>query len=74
VGDYRELLAESEEAYAFERSYGSDRAVVLANFSNGKVLYDATIVRGLDVALASHDAPVPGRLRPLEAVVYAGGR
>ena len=74
VGDYRELLVESEEVYAFERSYGSDRAVVLANFSNGKVLYDATIVRGLDVALASHDAPVPGRLRPLEAVVYAGGR
>ncbi len=53
---------------------GACGAVVLANFSNSEVLYDATIVRGFDVALASHDAPVPGRLRPLEAVVYAGGR
>ena len=53
---------------------GACGAVVLANFSNGEVLYDATIVRGFDVALASHDVPVPGRLRSLEAVVYAGGR
>jgi alpha-glucosidase len=74
VGDYRELLAESEEVYAFERTYGRERAVVLANFSNNEVSYDASLVEGLEVALGSHDAPTAGTLRPLETVVYAGGR
>ena len=75
VGDYLELLSESEEIYAFERAYGGrERAVVLANFSNGEVLYDATIVRGFDVALASHDAPCPGGCaRSRRSCTRAGG-
>ncbi|MBP3883415.1 MAG: alpha-glucosidase, partial [Olsenella sp.] len=72
AGDYRELLAESEEVYAFERTYGTERAVVLANFSEGGVSFDASLVEGLKVALGTHEAPKAGTLRPLEAVVYAG--
>ena len=73
AGDYQELMARSEEVYAYERSCGEDRAVVLANFTDVVATFDETLVEGLDVAICTHGGPVRGVLRPYEAVVYANG-
>ena len=72
VGDWTQLMADSEEVFAYERAYGQDRAVVLANFTEDAVDYDASLVEGLDVAYSTHETSQAGTLQPLEAVVYAG--
>lgn len=71
VGAYRELLCDSEQIYAFERVWGAERAVVLANFSSESAAYDASLVEGCELVVSSvgEDA-VPGTLCPLEAVVF----
>ncbi len=71
AGDYRELMPESEEIYAFERTCGSDRAVVLTNWTGGDVTYDAALVDGLSVAFGTHGASEAGKLQPYEGVIFA---
>ena len=71
AGDYRELMAESEQVFAFERTCGQDRAVVLANFTEETVSYDASPAEGLTCMLGTHGPTELGVLRPLEAVVLA---
>ena len=70
TGDYRELMAESEDVYAFSRSSDDGCAVVFANFTEGDVTYDTSLTTGLTCALSTHGEAVPGRLRPLEAAVF----
>ena len=70
AGDYTELLPQSEEVYAFSRSFRDERAVVLANFTERDVSYDGALVEGLACALSTHGESSPGTLRPLEAAVY----
>ena len=72
AGDYHELMAESEEVYAFERTCGEERAVVLANFTGEPVAYDVTLVEGLEPAFGTVEEHEAGKLQPYEAVVYAG--
>lgn len=69
VGGYHELLAESERLYAFERVWGDERALVVANFSAEGASYDASIVGGYSVSLSCGDA-AEGRLGPLAAAIY----
>ena len=71
TGDYQELMEESEDIYAFSRSSDDGRAVVLANFTERDVTYDAQLVDGLICALSTHGDAQLGRLRPLEAAVFA---
>ena len=71
VGDYTELIAESEEIFAFQRAFEDERVIVLANFAEQEVAYDAALVDGLEVVLDTHDAGSSGTLQPLEAVVFA---
>ena len=71
TGDYRELMEESEDIFAFSRGSSDGRAVVLANFTEHDVTYDETLTTGLTCVLSTHDSSQPGRLRPLEAAVYA---
>ena len=71
AGDWRELEAESEQVFAFERTCAGQRAVVLANFTEDEVPFDSSLVSGLTLALGTHGEGKPGVLRPLEAVVYA---
>ena len=71
AGDWNELMAESEQVFAFERTCADRRAVVLANFTEGEVPFDPSLVSGLALALGTHGESEPGALRPLEAVVYA---
>jgi alpha-glucosidase len=71
TGTYEELLQDSEEIYAYRRAAGSAVAVVLANFSEREVRYDAGLVEGLSLAVSTHESATSGVLAPLEAVVYA---
>ncbi|MDO4797604.1 MAG: alpha-glucosidase [Coriobacteriales bacterium] len=71
VGSYHELLNESEEIYAFERAFGDERAVVLANFTEGVVSYDASVVEGLTKVFGTHGVSNPGTLQPFEAAVFS---
>ena len=70
AGDYTELMHESEEIYAYQRAVAQARAVVLANFKEADVEYDASLVDGLELALGTHGSATAGKLRPFEAVVY----
>ena len=72
VGDWSELLADSEEIFAYERSCGSDRAVVLANFSTEVANLDEALVEGLELSLSTHEVSQTGMQAPLEAHVFAG--
>ncbi|MBR3235085.1 MAG: alpha-glucosidase [Atopobiaceae bacterium] len=70
VGDYHELMADSEEVFAYERCYGADKAVILANFTESQVTFDKKLVEGMELATSTHESSVAGTLQPLEAVVY----
>lgn len=70
VGDYNELLHDSEEIYAFERTQGDTRAVVLANFKESEATYDASVVDGLTFAFGTHGTSTAGTLQPYEAAVF----
>ena len=70
VGDYTELMCEREDLYAFSRGCGAAQAVVIANFREAEVSYEAQLVQDMDLAISTHGDATPGVLRPLEAVVY----
>ncbi|MBR2835791.1 MAG: alpha-glucosidase [Coriobacteriales bacterium] len=69
-GDYEELLPGDEHIYAFSRTNGSEKAVILANFAERFVPYDTTLAEGLTVALSTHGNHTPGSLQPFEAVIW----
>jgi alpha-glucosidase len=71
AGDYTELMSDSEEVYAYQRSCGTDKAVILSNWTEGEVSYDPSLVEGLDAVLDTHADGAVGTLKPLEAVVFA---
>ena len=71
AGDYKEILSDSEEIFAFERGYDDKRLVVLANFVEKDVTYDPKLVEGLSVLSSTVESSEAGKLKPLEAVIYA---
>ena len=73
AGDYAELMAESEQVYAYRRQGEKSAAVVLANLSNEAATYDAALVEGMELLAGSHGETELGALRPLEAVVFGTG-
>ena len=70
AGDYAELMADSEEVYAYERTHNGERLVVLANFVEREVPYDEALVEGMSVALDTHGSSAPGVLQPYQAIVF----
>ncbi len=70
AGNYRELMAESEQIYAYERAGETSRAVVLANLSAEPAPYDASLTDGLALLAGTHGEPETASLRPFEAVVF----
>ena len=71
AGDYHGLMETSEDVFAFSRGFADDYAVVLANFTERELAYDASMVEGLACVLGTHgEEPEAGVLRPLEAVVF----
>ncbi len=71
AGSYEELMADSEQIYAYRRAGETSTAVMLANLSDEAATYDAALVEGLELLAGTHGATEVGTLRPLEAVVFA---
>ncbi len=69
-GDYTELFPESEEIFAYRRQTEDGEMVILLNFTNGAVSYDAAAVEGLEPLLSNYGDAEAGALRPLEAVIW----
>ena len=63
-------MADSEEVFAFQRTLGNARTVTLVNWTEGEAAYDPVLVEGLEPLACSFGDAGPGRLRPLEAVVW----
>ena len=70
AGSYEELMADSEQIYAYRRAGETSTAVMLANLSDEAATYDAALVEGLELLAGTHDTTELGTLRPLEAVVF----
>jgi alpha-glucosidase len=70
AGSYEELMAESEQVYAYRRIGETSAAVMLANLSDEAASYDLTLVDGLELLAGTHGTTELGTLRPLEAVVF----
>ena len=70
AGSYEELMADSEQVYAYRRAGETSTAVMLANLSGEVAAYDASLVDGLELLAGTHGATEVGTLRQLEAVVF----
>jgi len=70
AGSYEELMADSEQIYAYRRAGETSTAVMLANLSDEAATYDAALVEGLELLAGTHGTTELGTLRPLEAVVF----
>lgn len=82
AGDYTEFLSDSEEVYCFRRNSSNECVLVLTNFTAKEVDYDPKAAGiedpGKFKVLCStyedqedYTAPLPGHLRPYEAVVVS---
>ena len=70
-GSYEEILADSEQIYAFIRRGKEADAVILTNFSEQEAAYDASIVEDAELLISSAGSRNrPGLLAPLESAVY----
>ncbi|MBR4711815.1 MAG: alpha-glucosidase [Clostridia bacterium] len=69
-GDYEELFPGSEEIFAYRRTAGDGQMVVLLNFTEAPVTYDASVVDGMIPVVSSYSASEAGLLQPLEAVIW----
>ena len=71
-GDYRELLPEREDIFAYSRSDGNRTLTVLCNFTGETVSCPREILEGAGTPeIANYDTwPAGGQLRPYEAVMY----
>jgi len=70
AGSYEELLADSEQIYAYRRQGEDSVAVMLANLSDETATYDASLVEGMGLLAGTHGSTETGTLRPFEAVVF----
>ena len=69
AGDYKELFSDSEEIFAFERSFDGKKIVTVANFSLKPVKIPEEISK-LNLILTSEKNFYKSELKPLEARIY----
>ena len=70
AGDYKELMPENEQIFAYSREAGGKKAVILINLTAQEAVYDASCVEGAGLLLSSNGNSVKGKLAPFEAVIY----
>ncbi len=69
-GDYKELLCDSEQIFAFRRRNDTCEAVVLLNFSDQTVSYDQAVIEGSQLLITSASQHKTAQLQPYEAAVF----
>ena len=68
-GDYKEIFADSEEFFAFERSFNDEKLTIVVNFSLEPVKIPKEISH-LKLILSSESDSGNEILKPLEARIY----
>ncbi|MBQ8081394.1 MAG: alpha-glucosidase [Clostridia bacterium] len=71
-GEYRPLLADDPNVYAFERRLGEAMLTVLCNFRDRTVLCSPMDTER-EILISNYDTHLSGQLRPYEATVLASG-
>ena len=71
AGDYQELFHDSEQIFAYTRSFGGKTATVLINLSGTAASYDAACIEGAELLIGTNGSNEKGRLAPYEAVIYS---
>ncbi len=69
AGSYREILADSEEVFAFVREYEGKEVITVANFALKPVTLPE-VLAGKKLFLSSEENADTSELRPLEARIY----
>lgn len=74
-GDFALWMGDSEEVFAYTRTFGRERLLVLNNFTDREVSYETPeeMREGGERLIGNYDGEIPGILRPYEARVYAFG-
>lgn len=74
-GTFTPLLADHPQIFAYKRILTSDRendtVTVLVNLSEMEATYDSTIVAGSKLIISNYGDTEPGKMRPLEALLFA---
>lgn len=68
--DYKELLCDSEQIFAFRRRNDACEAVVLLNFSDQTVSYDQAVIEDSQLLITSASQHKTAQLQPYEAAVF----
>ncbi|ELZ65188.1 alpha amylase [Haloferax prahovense DSM 18310] len=75
-GEYEDLLPDDEQLYAYTRTLGDERMLVVLNWSDDTATVDSPVVdtNHAEVVLSNYDGvsddPSAGSLEPYEATVY----
>ncbi len=74
-GTFTPLLANHEQIFAYKRIFAgnseNDTVTVLVNLSEAEATYDSAIVAGSKLIISNYGDTEPGKMRPLEAVIFA---
>ena len=74
-GTFTPILANHEQIFAYKRIFTSgsesDTVTVLVNLSETDATYDSTIVADCKLIISNYGDTEPGKMRPLEAVLFA---
>lgn len=74
-GSFELWMGDSEEVFAYTRTLGDERLLVLNNFTDREVSYVTPEgMEGGELLIGNYDGERPGILRPYEARVYAFGK
>lgn len=73
-GTFTPLLADHEQIFAYKRIFAgdseNDTVTVLVNLSEAEASYDSAIVAGSKLIISNYSDTAPGKMRPLEAVIF----
>lgn len=68
-GDFHMLLEDDKEIFAYERTLDGSGLTVICNFTDHDVKCELTS-KEAQVLISNYEHPIPGVLRPFEAIVY----
>lgn len=69
-GDYKDILPDDENIFAFTRTKDDSKAIILINFSADEVSYDSELTEGATCIFSTTSEEQRGRLAPYGAVIY----
>lgn len=69
-GSFEMLLPDDENIFAFSRTLGKQKAVVLVNFTDEQQSCDASLTTGMTLAANSGKSCTEGTLEPYQALIY----